>query len=168
MAAALVFCGGMALAAGFDLRERRIPNALNLALAALGAAFAFARGGAGGLGASALGLLAGMGLLFLPFYFRWFGAGDVKLAGAIGAWLGPQVGAGAILAGLALDGVLSLAVALLGSVQTRREVFANLGWLVLHRRPFEISERPARERVPFAVALGVCAVAAFFLQGSAA
>ena len=114
--------------------------------------------------AGAVGLL----LLFLPFYFRWFGGGDVKLAAVIGAWLGPQVGTVAILAALALGGLLSLGVALTSSAQTRREVFANLGWLVLHRRPFSISERPARERVPFAVALGVCAVVAFFLKRSAA
>src|SRR4051812_26472994 len=73
-----------------DVRTRRIPNRLVLALALLGFLYcAVTRGPMWG-GLRALeGLFVGMGL-WLPFYaLGWLGAGDVKLVGAAGAWLGP-------------------------------------------------------------------------------
>ena len=46
----------------------------------------------GGAIFSLTGLFGGIGLLFIPFLFRWIGAGDAKLLGFIGAaWGWPSV-----------------------------------------------------------------------------
>ncbi len=85
-----------------DLRSRRVPNVLTFPVLLAGLAWASATGWLG-LG-SALG---GCVLLALPYVFLFVfaggGAGDAKLMGAIGAWLG--LGYGAVtLAAVALSG----------------------------------------------------------------
>ena len=69
----------------WDLRTRRIPNALTFPAAAAGLALALAEGGWPGGGWALAGLLAG-GALFLPFViFGYVGAGDLKLLAAAGS-----------------------------------------------------------------------------------
>ena len=74
-----------------DLRSRRVPNAIILALAGLFAAYAVA----GGAGAPAeLWVHLGIGALFLAAGFALyltggFGAGDGKLIAVAGLWVGP-------------------------------------------------------------------------------
>lgn len=105
----------VAVAAGFDLKSRRIPNWLVL----VGLASSFivqilfnSSGSFSGFKAWGLGLLVGFGL-FLPLYLlRAMGAGDVKLMAMVGAFLGPVSALGAVLTTLAVGGVLAIAVAL--------------------------------------------------------
>ena len=62
--------------------------------------------------ASATGWVVGIAIFFLPFALGGLGAGDVKLLGAIGAWLGPM---NALWVGLyagAAGGILAIFVAL--------------------------------------------------------
>ncbi len=95
-----------------DIRARRLPNVLTVAIAALSLLLHLIHGGWAGLGWAALGLVVGFALL-LPFYVvRMFPAGDLKLAGALGAMMGyPHVWYG-IAAGVVLAGVYSLIVML--------------------------------------------------------
>lgn len=72
-----------------DLRTRRIPNVLTFGAALAGLAYHSAGGGLDGLGHAALGWLVGVVVFFLPFALGGLGGGDVKLLGALGAWLGP-------------------------------------------------------------------------------
>ena len=105
----------VAVAAGFDLKSRRIPNWLVL----VGLASSFivqilfnSSGSFSGFKAWGLGLLVGFGL-FLPLYLlRAMGAGDVKLMAMVGAFLGPVSALGAVLTTLVVGGVLAIAVAL--------------------------------------------------------
>lgn len=91
-----------------DMSTHRIPNivllpALSLALLINGLLAGFP-----GLGQCVLGLLAGMAVLFPLYYIGGTSAGDVKLLGVVGAYLGAS---GAITAGLAtfvFGGVLGL------------------------------------------------------------
>ncbi|WP_159459894.1 MULTISPECIES: A24 family peptidase [Colwellia] len=75
----------------FDLRYQRIPNKLCLAglLAAL-ALQAYSNQWYG-LGQALLGAGLAMALLLPAFYFRYLGAGDVKLMIAVGAFSGPTL-----------------------------------------------------------------------------
>jgi prepilin peptidase CpaA len=111
----------------WDVRSRRIPNALTFGAAAAALVVSAATGGLSALGMSGAGWLVGA-LLFFPFFaLRGMGAGDVKLLAALGAWLGPSqvvwVGIFAAMAGGVLAIVVSLAKGYL------KTAFANL-WLI--------------------------------------
>lgn len=76
-------------ASGFDLRSRRIPNALTLGGALAGLIASAIAGGVGGIGSSGAGWALAT-VMWLPLYaLGGMGAGDVKLIAAIGAWVGP-------------------------------------------------------------------------------
>ena len=98
----------VAVAAGFDLKSRRIPNWL--VLVGLVSSFIVqilfnSSGSFSGFKAWGLGLLVGFGL-FLPLYLlRAMGAGDVKLMAMVGAFLGPVSALGAVLTALVVGGV---------------------------------------------------------------
>lgn len=102
------------VSAWYDVRTRKVPNWLTVGAAIYGLVPLAATGAAGGgwsyFGGHALGLVAGIGLLFLPFYFGGIGAGDVKLLGAIGAVGGLPVAFLTFLFGAVLGGLGSLIV----------------------------------------------------------
>ena len=76
------------IAALNDLRSRRIPNLLTLPLFATGVTQAYLAAGKPGLFDSLIGCaVAGLPYALL-FVFAGGGAGDAKLMGALGAWLG--------------------------------------------------------------------------------
>lgn len=110
--AQIVSLGLAAVACGWDLRTRRIPQVLTLGGAIAGLAFHVVSGGWTAGVASATGWAVGIAIFFLPFALGGLGAGDVKLLGAIGAWLGPM---NALWVGLyagAAGGILAIFVAL--------------------------------------------------------
>jgi prepilin peptidase CpaA len=96
----------------FDVRTRRIPNALTFGAAIAGVLFHRLADGPEGVLVAAAGWLVGLGL-FLPFFaLRGMGGGDVKLLAALGAWVGPQDALWlAVYTGIA-GGVLGVGVAL--------------------------------------------------------
>jgi prepilin peptidase CpaA len=95
----------------FDVRTRRIPNALTFSAALAGLIFHVATTGTAGAQLAAGGWVVGL-LMLLPFFLLGgMGGGDIKLVAALGAWLGPaQTFWLAIYAGLA-GGVLGIIVA---------------------------------------------------------
>lgn len=111
-------------AAMFDIRSRRVPNALTLPLLVAGLAAAGLSGGPRALGDSALGCLLAAAPFLLLFLFAGGGAGDAKLMGAIGAWLGVWQGWEALLAVLIVGAVLGLCYAIASG--RARTVAANL------------------------------------------
>jgi prepilin peptidase CpaA len=78
-----------AVACGFDVRTRRIPNALTFGAAGAAIVFHAVAGGVSGVTSSVLGWMLGVALVAAPFVLGGMGAGDVKLVAALGAWLGP-------------------------------------------------------------------------------
>ena len=98
------------ISAGTDIRYRRIPNRLVYPGIA-GAVFYHAlTQGMGGAIFSLAGLFGGIGLLLIPFLFRWMGAGDAKLLGFIGAaWGWPSVFEIFIMASFS-GGILALGI----------------------------------------------------------
>ena len=99
------------VAAVTDWRAGRIPNALTGPFLLGGLAWAFSVAGRAGV----MDAVGGMFLMALPFVilfvFAGGGAGDAKLMGALGAWLGLGQGALALLAVLVAGGVYGVAVA---------------------------------------------------------
>ena len=77
------------VACAFDLRTRRIPNWLTFGSALLALGFRLAESGVSGVEHGILGWATGVAILLPPFLLGGMGAGDVKLVGALGAWLGP-------------------------------------------------------------------------------
>lgn len=71
-----------------DIRTRRLPNALTFGAAGLALGVALLQNGVVGLLWSVAGWLTAVALFFPFFALRGMGAGDVKLLGAFGAWLG--------------------------------------------------------------------------------
>ena len=77
------------LAAGIDLRERRIPNWLTMSLAAGGLLQSFLPHHALSPMQSVAGMGVGFVLPLILFILNAVGGGDVKLLAAVGAWVGP-------------------------------------------------------------------------------
>jgi prepilin peptidase CpaA len=150
----------LALLAGWiDWRSRRIPNWLTVTGFLVGVLVNVLANGTAGLKTSLLG--AGLGLLvLLPFVFlRSLGAGDWKLAGALGAFVGWQVLANLLMGSVFVAGVMALGLV----IYKRRfkETLRNIGrllasMLTLHMPGAEVSvDNPQSLKVPYGVALAL-------------
>ena len=78
----------IAIAVFTDLKSRRIPNWLTVSALAGALVFHLATGGLPGLISSFCGFLTGFGVLLALFLIGGGGGGNVKLMGAVGAWIG--------------------------------------------------------------------------------
>jgi prepilin peptidase CpaA len=103
---------GAAAAAAFDLRTRRVPNALTALIALCGVGYAVAGIGQLSVAAALIGFGIGLALMLPGHLFGATGAGDVKLFAAMGALLGPAPIVGAFLYTAVAGGVLAVIVAL--------------------------------------------------------
>jgi prepilin peptidase CpaA len=145
-----------------DFRSRRIPNWLTMPGLAVGVVLNTVAGGWVGLKSSLLG--AGLGLLLLlPFVLlRSLGAGDWKLAGALGAFVGPGVLANLLMASVFATGVMALALVIYKKrlVETLRNIARLLASLVSFHMPGpEVSlDNPQSLKVPYGVALAFTVV----------
>jgi len=153
----------LAVIAGWtDLRSRRIPNWLTLPGLLIGVAGSTALSGWGGLKSSLLG--AGLGLaLLLPFVaLRSLGAGDWKLAGALGAFTGPGVLINLLLGSVFVAGLMAVALVIYkGRIhQTAKNIGHILISLVTFRLPGpQVSlDNPDSLKIPYGVALAFTVV----------
>lgn len=151
-----------AASAVFDLRFQRIPNYITLPAALGGLAFHLVAdgllpGGAGwwhGLWYPVAGFVLGFALLFVPWLLGGGGMGDVKLLGALGAWLGPIL----ILPvfGISAGCALVMAMSVLAWSGMTRGVSATKGkYLNLHGSDEELEGRPKARVLPFAVPVAI-------------
>jgi prepilin peptidase CpaA len=157
------------VACACDLRTRRIPNALTFGGAALALAYSTWVGGVSGCVTSAGGWLVGVALFFPMFALGGMGAGDVKLAACIGAWLGPMQAVFVALYSAIAGGVLALIVAL--ATGYFKQAVSNVWLLLAHWRV--VGVRPLPEltletsrgpRLPFALPITAGAIAAMWLK----
>jgi prepilin peptidase CpaA len=152
-----------------DWRSRRIPNWLTVPALLLGLGANALAGGWPGAKAALEGAGLGLGLL-LPFVLaRGLGAGDWKLMGALGAFLGPARLVVVLLGTVFIAG--AMAVAEMVRRKRIKQTLANLWTLVLIIVTF--GHRSARENIsldnaglmalPFGVAAALSTVLFFCL-----
>jgi prepilin peptidase CpaA len=117
------------IAAVTDLRARRIPNWLTLPTLALGVGFAAWTGGIYGIADSLLACVVLSLPYVLLFLFAGGGAGDAKLMGAVGAWLG-VINGGVALASVAVCGIV-LGIAYAVAARRTRELMSNISGIAI-------------------------------------
>ncbi len=148
-----------AVAGILDWRYRRIPNWLTVSGFAAGVAVNTILYRWPGLKAALLGALLGLGLL-LPFVFlRSLGAGDWKLAGALGACLGPRQLLSVLMGTILVAGVMALGVVIWKGrlKRTLLNMVHLLAALFSLRMPgTEVSlDDPQSTKIPLGVAMAV-------------
>jgi len=150
----------LALMAGWmDWRSRRIPNWLTVPSFLIGVAANVIANGSAGLKTSLLG--AGFGLLvLLPFVLlRSLGAGDWKLAGALGAFVGWEVLANLLMGSVLVAGIMALGLVIYKRrfKETLRNIGRLLASMLMFRMPGpEVSlDNQQSLKVPYGVALAL-------------
>jgi len=150
----------LALIAGWtDWRSRRIPNWLTVPGLFVGIAVNVLTSGWVGMKTSLLG--AGLGLLvLLPFVFlRSLGAGDWKLAGALGAFVGWQALADLLVFSVLVAGVMALALVIYKG--RFKQTMRNIGGMLASMGSFHVPgaevslDNPESLKVPYGVALAL-------------
>lgn len=147
-----------------DARHHRLPNKLTVTIALMGLGLNGLLGGSSGLVSAFLGLLIGFFVL-MPFYlFRMLGAGDIKLLGALGAFLGYEWILQATAVGVILAGACSVVILL----RRKREeavgrwalVTAKLSSLKMLNSDFASHDSLATSgaAIPYGVYLGIAAL----------
>ena len=159
-------------AAVFDVRSLRIPNWLVFGGAILGILYssisAYGMGAMSSLGGLAVGLAA-----FMPLYMlRAMGAGDVKLMGMVGSFLGPTSTFGAVLTVFVVGGVLAIAAAIRNrAVQTlvdnSRFILTDITFKVMNGSAIRVDPPPASAgKLPYALAIAAGTITHVFLLKS--
>jgi prepilin peptidase CpaA len=153
----------LAILAGWtDFRSRRIPNWLTVPGLLVGLAMNTALGRWDGLKTSLLGAAVGLALL-LPFVLlRSLGAGDWKLAGALGAFTGPGRLIDLLLGSVFVAGIM--AVCLVIYKGRTRQTIRNIGHILVSLVTFQLPgdrvslDNPDSLKVPYGVALAFTVV----------
>ena len=160
-----ILATGLIGAAITDLARRRVPNAISAFVFVTGLGVqgwdVGARGSLGGLAASAILLFA----LFGVWRAGAIGGGDVKLAAAVGAWMGLSRLVWFVLAAAVAGGLLAVICYMFASPSTRADVKANLVLAGLHGDlpPPSVTKRKPSAAVPYAVAIAAGAAVALLV-----
>jgi prepilin peptidase CpaA len=145
-----------------DLRSRRIPNWVTVPALAIGVVANTVLGGWSGLKTSLLGVIIGLALL-LPFVLlRSLGAGDWKLAGALGSFAGPALLMDLLIGSVFVAGLM--AVGLIIYKGRVRQTLRNIGHILISLVTFRLPgsqvslDNPDSLKVPYGVALAFTVV----------
>jgi prepilin peptidase CpaA len=161
---------GVLIAAVTDVWKFKVYNVLTFPLLVSGMLFHAWTAGWPGLGFSMSGAACGLGILLTFYVLGGLGAGDVKLLGGIGAWLGVHLTLQVLLiAGLAV-GIYSLVLlALRGGVKNALTHVAIAAYqaknLTLHLRSSErveevvLAKDRRRRLIPFALMVAMAVIA---------
>ncbi|HZR33718.1 MAG TPA: prepilin peptidase [Terriglobales bacterium] len=155
-----------AIAAITDLRARRIPNWLTYSGLLLAVSARTAFWGWSGLKTGLAGVVVAGSIFCLLSFFGAMGGGDVKLMGAVGAWLGPSNALLTLIVVCITGGFIAFAYLLFGSDKPIAANIAREGKLDSSASRPVRANAPNAARVPFGVAIAigtfVCAGSAFF------
>ena len=157
----------LAVATYTDLRSRRIPSWLVLPFAIIGFAISGWLHGLHGVVQSLEGFAVGVSVFGFLSLMGGMGMGDVKLYGALGAWIGPsQMLVALVLTGI-VGGVMAVCWALAGGFMgqmLRGTGDILFGWKErgLKRHPDLVLENPATRKMPYAPAIAIGTIVSFF------
>jgi prepilin peptidase CpaA len=147
------------IAGALDWRYRRIPNWLTVSGLAAGVVTNAVLYRWPGLKTALLGALLGLGVLLPLVIIRSLGAGDWKLAGALGACLGPRQLMSVLVGTILVAGVMALALVIWKGrlKRTLRNIAHLLAALFSLRMPgSEVSlDDPQSTKIPFGVAMAL-------------
>ncbi len=115
-----------AIAAVWDLREKRIPNKLTLPMFFAGWVYQIAFHGWAGVLDGLAGFAIGFGILFVLWFIGGGGGGDVKLMGAMSVWMGFR---------------LTLLVLVVSTVTVVLVTLGAVAWGILNRGMRKTQER---------------------------
>jgi prepilin peptidase CpaA len=160
----------LSAAAISDLRSRRIPNWLTFSAALLGVVLSTVTSGVHGLVSGVLGLLLGVAFLIVFYAFGGMGAGDVKLMGVVGSFLGPAGVFWAFVFTAIAGAIYSLALVLFHpAARTIRLAVVGTIMHYLHTRQLRYDKPINSERRPtlcYGVAIAIGTVASvLWMQG---
>lgn len=167
-AAAFVLFVLLAAAVATDLKNHRIPNLLLWPALSLALMLHMMSGGIDGLITAGGGLALGLAMLLPLYAIGGMGAGDVKLLGIVGSFLGPW---GAVVAGLATmmaGAVFGITVIVWRCVWPVLELHAEqfLGLPDIGARTTSVSQSSGRRNhdtnIPYAPAIAAGTVAALW------
>src|SRR5215475_4430990 len=117
LATLFVFLGSSVM---FDISVRRIPNGLSGPGILVGLILNAAHSGTSGILASLAGVGVTIGILIWPFAAGGIGGGDVKMMGAVGAFVGPRLAVMGLVIGMILGGIImSVHLARLGQLRNK-------------------------------------------------
>jgi prepilin peptidase CpaA len=162
-----VFIIGVTLVAAFvDFRTHRIPNWLTVPAFFVGVVLRTVISGWPGAKAALEGAVLALVLLLPLVLMRALGAGDWKLMGAVGAFLGPVLFLFVLLGSILVSGLM--AIVEMARTQRVKETFHNLYVLVqgffsfgLRVNPNISLDNPALLKLPFGVAVAISTLACF-------
>jgi prepilin peptidase CpaA len=156
------------VASAIDIRKRKIPNWLSVTGIVVGIGVNTVVGGWPGCEGSLLGAGLALGLLLPLVMLRALGAGDWKLMGAVGAFLGWRMMLVVLLFSIFIAGFLAMLVTMQAGklVATFKNIWALIrGFMTFGLRPNrEISlDNPALIKLPFGVAVAAATIACFLI-----
>jgi prepilin peptidase CpaA len=148
----------LALCAASDIKSNKIFNIVTVPFAIIAVTLHSFNNGLDGFLFSTAGMATGIALLVLPYVMGGMGAGDVKLMGAVGSFLGAKAALGAFLFIALAGGIYSLAIILI-----LRDVFKGffsekllfLSSMVMLRQyvPIETGNTRQKPRLKYGVAI---------------
>ena len=149
----------LAPAAVIDLKFQRIPNKITFPAAIIGLVINIQLNGFDGFLISLQGLGLGVGFFIIPYIIGMVGAGDAKLMGAIGAFIGPKGVIVALIYIAIAGGIYSLFLILLYRRQFKgffQEQYATVMELCTARKlePGKRQEQ-GRPRLSYGVAIAI-------------
>jgi prepilin peptidase CpaA len=162
----------LVVAAVIDGYKLKVPNWLTFPMILSGWAFCAWSGGWEGAAWSLVGTLVGLGLLLPAYAIGGMGAGDVKLLGGVGAWVGGTATLYAFCVSAVLGGVIAVGMVLARGLWIKhRDQF----WLILDevltiRNPEKLAaiaaqRKPTMLLLPYGIPIAIGTIAYFAWSG---
>jgi prepilin peptidase CpaA len=148
-----------ALAVVTDLRRRRISNMLTYPAMAIGFAVNVSLSGRHGLLTASSGLVLGSALFIVPVALGGMGAGDLKLAAALGALGGPGFALWCVIFASIVGGVFAVLTLI-----AKRQFVTVAGGMALAWYTRQPIRADSGLRIPFALPIALGAVTALTVR----